>query len=335
VARTVTVDTRTMSDDRSRAPRTAARTGSAAAEDGAGTAAAAKLMIAALCVGDLGFFYWVFRLFMPGVFTNAIAPGTAAGVALMGVCTVFGGVGYTVYVLARGLRRRLGRYSWQPLRAQVTHGSAGTGPVAIQAADGSLVESGWARRFARHSAWPEGPRQVEVCGPASGSLVPVRMPGDSGTLLLARVRHGAETGRLGSDPLPADGVPCSDLPGFANLTTTSLTPVPTAVADVARPNPGALSGALTADEVLNQKFQATKFRDGYDQDEVDDFLDAVAATLRAHEHGETATAKGAPLLKARDVRAAIMKPVKYREGYDPRAVDALLDRVAATLARYE
>jgi DivIVA domain-containing protein len=38
---------------------------------------------------------------------------------------------------------------------------------------------------------------------------------------------------------------------------------------------------LTADDVLNKKFQATKFREGYDQDEVDDFLDDVVNTLRA------------------------------------------------------
>lgn len=40
---------------------------------------------------------------------------------------------------------------------------------------------------------------------------------------------------------------------------------------------------LTADDVLNKKFQATKFREGYDQDEVDDFLDDVVNTLRAVE----------------------------------------------------
>ena len=38
---------------------------------------------------------------------------------------------------------------------------------------------------------------------------------------------------------------------------------------------------LSADDVLNKKFQATKFREGYDQDEVDDFLDEVVNTLRA------------------------------------------------------
>jgi len=38
---------------------------------------------------------------------------------------------------------------------------------------------------------------------------------------------------------------------------------------------------LTADDVLNKKFQPTKFREGYDQDEVDDFLDEVVNTLSA------------------------------------------------------
>ena len=37
---------------------------------------------------------------------------------------------------------------------------------------------------------------------------------------------------------------------------------------------------LTADDVLNKKFQSTKFREGYDQDEVDDFLDEIVNTLR-------------------------------------------------------
>ena len=38
---------------------------------------------------------------------------------------------------------------------------------------------------------------------------------------------------------------------------------------------------LSADDVLNKSFQTTKFRDGYDQDEVDDFLDEVVSTMRA------------------------------------------------------
>ena len=37
---------------------------------------------------------------------------------------------------------------------------------------------------------------------------------------------------------------------------------------------------LTADDVLNKKFQATKFREGYEQDEVDEFLDKVVEAMR-------------------------------------------------------
>ncbi len=38
--------------------------------------------------------------------------------------------------------------------------------------------------------------------------------------------------------------------------------------------------ALTPNDVLNKQFQTTKFRDGYDQDEVDDFLDEVLAEFQ-------------------------------------------------------
>jgi DivIVA domain-containing protein len=38
--------------------------------------------------------------------------------------------------------------------------------------------------------------------------------------------------------------------------------------------------ALTPEDVVNKRFQPTKFREGYDQDEVDDFLDEVVVELR-------------------------------------------------------
>ncbi len=37
---------------------------------------------------------------------------------------------------------------------------------------------------------------------------------------------------------------------------------------------------LTPEDVVNKRFQPTKFREGYDQDEVDDFLDEVVSELR-------------------------------------------------------
>ena len=83
----------------------------------------------------------------------------------------------------------------------------------------------------------------------------------------------------------------------------------------------------TADEVLNAKFQATKFGAGYDQDEVDDFLDRVVATLRAREGGAPAPQ---PVTVA-DIDACSFTATKWREGYAPKDVDALLDRVRAEL----
>ena len=50
--------------------------------------------------------------------------------------------------------------------------------------------------------------------------------------------------------------------------------------------------ALTPEEVVSKTFQPTKFREGYDQDEVDDFLDDVVNTLRAlHAENDELKAK--------------------------------------------
>jgi DivIVA domain-containing protein len=38
--------------------------------------------------------------------------------------------------------------------------------------------------------------------------------------------------------------------------------------------------ALTSEDIVNKRFQSTKFREGYDQDEVDDFLDEVVVEMR-------------------------------------------------------
>ena len=46
---------------------------------------------------------------------------------------------------------------------------------------------------------------------------------------------------------------------------------------------GGPEGLLTSADVLNIKFQATAFRSGYEQDEIDEFLDDVAQALAAYE----------------------------------------------------
>lgn len=44
--------------------------------------------------------------------------------------------------------------------------------------------------------------------------------------------------------------------------------------------------ALTPEDVLNQKFTITKFRDGYDLDQVDEFLDTIVEELKGREQQE-------------------------------------------------
>jgi DivIVA domain-containing protein len=84
----------------------------------------------------------------------------------------------------------------------------------------------------------------------------------------------------------------------------------------------------TADEVLNVKFQSTKFTEGYDQDEVDDFLDRVVATLRAREGGSPADR---PVTVA-DLDERSFTTTKFREGYAQGDVDDFLDGLRAELA---
>lgn len=85
--------------------------------------------------------------------------------------------------------------------------------------------------------------------------------------------------------------------------------------------------ALTPEDVVNKRFQSTKFREGYDQDEVDDFLDEVVVELRrlTQENedlkarlsgGETATPVSAAPAKAAEpvntpepVAAVVPEPV--------------------------
>ena len=55
---------------------------------------------------------------------------------------------------------------------------------------------------------------------------------------------------------------------------------------------------LTADDVLNKKFQATKFREGYEQDEVDEFLDEVVEAMRQLE-AENADLKDTIIIRER------------------------------------
>ncbi len=85
---------------------------------------------------------------------------------------------------------------------------------------------------------------------------------------------------------------------------------------------------LTPEDVLNCHFTQTQLREGYDEREVDDYLDDVVATMR-HLDGTA----GAPrrLLTAADVAGTRFTVTKFRRGYDMQDVDGLLERVADAL----
>ena len=55
---------------------------------------------------------------------------------------------------------------------------------------------------------------------------------------------------------------------------------------------------LTARDVTNQSFTPTQFRHGYDERQVDDFLDQVVETLRYYQRGGRPVAQ-APASSAR------------------------------------
>jgi DivIVA domain-containing protein len=88
---------------------------------------------------------------------------------------------------------------------------------------------------------------------------------------------------------------------------------------------------LTSREVLNTAFTPTQFHSGYDEREVDDFLDEVVRTLRYYEQGGRPGPQ-APVSTTHDHSFAT---TKFRRGYEEREVDDFLDQVTETLRYYE
>lgn len=96
---------------------------------------------------------------------------------------------------------------------------------------------------------------------------------------------------------------------------------------------------LTADDVLNKKFQATKFREGYEQDEVDEFLDEVVEAMRQLEAEnadlkarlEAANARITELGQGEPIAAAPVAPQAVTAfapvdgAQDPAAVSGMLE----------
>ncbi len=90
---------------------------------------------------------------------------------------------------------------------------------------------------------------------------------------------------------------------------------------------------MNSSELDSVVITPTKFREGYDPQEVDDFLARVRATFVAHENGTSTV--GSSSLLAVDVVNQRFQPTKFRAGYDQDEIDDLLDRVVAALRAYE
>lgn len=88
---------------------------------------------------------------------------------------------------------------------------------------------------------------------------------------------------------------------------------------------------LTSRDVVNTAFAPKQFQGGYDEREVDGFLDEVVRTLRYYEQGGRPGPQ-APSSPKHDQNFA---STKFRRGYDQQEVDKFLEDVIETLRYYE
>ena len=87
--------------------------------------------------------------------------------------------------------------------------------------------------------------------------------------------------------------------------------------------------ALTPEDVVNKRFQPTKFREGYDQDEVDDFLDEIVVELRRlNQENDELRRKVAQLQDGGATETAVPAPVSA-DGQDLSVVEADEDATTA------
>ncbi|MGO1182169.1 MAG: DivIVA domain-containing protein [Micrococcaceae bacterium] len=84
--------------------------------------------------------------------------------------------------------------------------------------------------------------------------------------------------------------------------------------------------ALTPEDVVNKRFQATKFREGYDQDEVDDFLDEIVVELRRlNQENDELRRKVSELQSGEGADASVPAPVSA----DGQSGETVVEETAA------
>ena len=89
---------------------------------------------------------------------------------------------------------------------------------------------------------------------------------------------------------------------------------------------------LSADDVLNKTFQSVKFREGYDQIEVDEFLDEVVATIYALsvENSELKEKLAVADQRVQELQSGVAEPVAPVEDPAP-VVDPADPQAAASM----
>lgn len=100
---------------------------------------------------------------------------------------------------------------------------------------------------------------------------------------------------------------------------------------------------ITAEEVVLTRFRPTKFKEGYDQDQVDDLLDRVVQELRRlQEENESLgltranprrgpVSVGDPIITPEQLTSQKFTATRLREGYSQADVDDFLAKVVAGL----
>lgn len=89
---------------------------------------------------------------------------------------------------------------------------------------------------------------------------------------------------------------------------------------------------MRSEEVLKEQFRGTKYDMGYDQQEVDTFIERAVNTLRTYEEGQSPQE---PLVTAQKVDAVRFTATKFRDGYDQQDVDNFLDKLARAFQAHE
>ncbi|MBB4934196.1 DivIVA domain-containing protein [Lipingzhangella halophila] len=97
------------------------------------------------------------------------------------------------------------------------------------------------------------------------------------------------------------------------------------------PEPAPDRPAMRPEDIRNWTFAMTRLTTGYNEQEVDEFLDVAEATLAALRQDDPERIT----LTSTDVERVRFATTRARPGYDPAHVDAFLDEFAAELRRYE